>query len=279
MGLSHLRGFKDIRLASCSRSSIIISTMRPCPDDTFEWIRTGRDEFLPRDDSNWRSFVSNLIPKKFDAYAKILHGIQARYENIDNPLSDREIALLKIPPCARLRSFVENLRKQHLGSRIRWETLTQLMNVPFAAEICHEWFRARMEAPDCWPRFLYGPDDGNLNDDELLQVLSVLRPFTGSQDCFFRFAEIPSIGTDKPILFRGPLDELSTFLSNRKNQLTPEYWWPANHNWCLCTDYDLTFTILGGSRELIDTILKNANLESLEVTPRTRIDYRAPIPQ
>jgi hypothetical protein len=256
-----------------------MNAMQACPDDAFEWIRTGRDEFLPRDDSNWRSFVGNLIPKTFDAYAKILHGIQARYDNLDNPLSDREISLLKIPPCTKLRSLVDNLHKQHQSSRIRWKTLAQLMNVPFAAEICHEWFRARMEEPGCWPRFLYGPDDGNLNEDELFEVLSVLSPFTGGQDCFFRFAEIPSIGTDKPILFRGLLDELSPFLNDRKDQFTPEYWWPADHNWCLCTDYDLTFTIVGGSRELIATILKNANLEALEVTPQTRIDCKAPIPQ
>jgi hypothetical protein len=256
-----------------------MNAMQPCPDDAFEWIRTGREELLPRDDPNWKSFVSNLIPKKFDAYAKILHGIQARYDNIDNPLSDREIALLKIPPCTKLRSFVENLRRQRQGSRIRWEALAHLMNVPFAAEICHEWFRVRMEAPGCWPRFLYGPSDGDLNNDELLEVLSILGSFTGSQDCFFRFAEIPSIGTDKPILFRGLLDELSTFLNNRKDQFTPEYWWPTDYNWCLCTDYDLTFTIVGGSRKLITTILKNVNLEALEVTSQTRIDYKAPIPQ
>ncbi len=256
-----------------------MDAMQPCPDDAFEWIRTGREELLPRDDPNWKSFVSNLLPKKFDAYAKILHGIQARYDNIDNPLPDREFALLEIPPCTKLRSFVENLRRRRRGSRIRWKTLAHLMNVPFAAEICHEWFRARMEEPGCWPRFLYGPSDGDLNNDELLEVLSILGCFTGSKDCFFRFGEIPAIGTDKPILFRGLLNELATFLNDRKDQFTPEYWWPTDHNWCLCTDYDLTFTIVGGSRKLITTILKNVSLEALEVTPQTRIDYKAPIPQ
>jgi hypothetical protein len=253
--------------------------MQPCPDDAFGWIRTEREESLSRDDPNWKSLVSNLIPKKFDAYAKILHSIEARYENIDNPLSDHETALLKIPACSKLRSFVERLREQREGPRIRWRALAELMGVPFAPEICHEWYRARMAEPGCWPRLLYGPSDGGLNAAELPETLSVLRSFTGSQYCFFRFSDITFIGTDKPILFRGVLDELSSFLADGQYQFTPEYWWPADHSWCLCSDYDLTFTILGGSRELIAAVLKNSNLESLEVTAQTRIDYLAPIPQ
>lgn len=253
--------------------------MHPCPDDAFGWIRTGREELLSRQDASWKSFVSNLIPKKFDAYAKILHSIEARYENTDNPLSDRETALLKIPACTKLRSFVEGLREQRQGPRIRWKTLAQLMGVPFAPEICHEWYRTRMEEPGCWPRFLYGPSEGDLNATELAEMLSVLRSFTGSQDCFFRFSEIVFIATDKPILFRGVLDELPAFLNDRRYQFTPEYWWPADHGWCLCSDYDLTFTIVGGSKELIATVLKNGNLETLQVTPQTRIDDLAPMPQ
>jgi hypothetical protein len=255
--------------------------MNWCSDNTpFEWIRSGREALLVRDDPNWKgNFVFHLIPTRFDAYAKILHSIEANYEHIDNPLSERETAILKIPPCKELRSFVEILREGHQGPRIRWKTLAQMLGAPFGSEICHEWFRASMKEPWCWPRFLYGPGEGYLNTEEFSEVFSVLRAFTGSQDCFFRFAEVPFIGTDKPILFCGILDELGSFLANGKYQFTPEYWWPANRSWCLCSDYDLQFTIVGGSKDLISLLLKNAILEALEVTPQTRIDIHAPIPQ
>jgi hypothetical protein len=253
--------------------------MHTCSDNSaFEWIQNGREEPIDRD-PNWKgNFVSHLIPMRFEAYAKILNRIAANYENIDNPLTDRELAILKVPPCTELRAFVEKLREQHLGPRIRWRTLAHFLGVPFEHEICHEWFRIRMEEPYCWPRFLYGPDEGTLEAEESSEVISVLRAFTGSQDCFFRFAEMPFIGTDKPILFLGALDELGTFLTRGKYQFTPEYWWPADHTWCLCSDYDLMFTIVGGSKDLISAVLKNANLESLEVISQTRIDSYAPIP-
>ncbi|PYT82376.1 MAG: hypothetical protein DMG40_06375 [Acidobacteria bacterium] len=251
--------------------------MHPCTDDAFEWIRNRRAEFLPRDKPDWKSFVSNPIPKQFEAYAKILHQTDASYKNIDNPLTEREISILKIPPCTTLRSFVERRRKENLGPRIRWRELAQLFGVPFEAEICHEWFRARMEEPGCWPRFLLGPDDAGLNDEELSAVLSVLQPFAGNQDSFFRFSEIALIATEKPIQFCGTLDELSAFLATGKYQFTPEYWWPADHSWCVCSDYDLTFTLVAGCKELVSGVLNDATLEAIQVTPQTRIDDYAPM--
>jgi hypothetical protein len=252
--------------------------VRSYPDDAFEWIRSGREKFPARADPAWRGVcVSGLIPAKFEAYAKILHGIEATYENIDSPLTERENEILKIPKCEELRSFVERLRAERLGARIRWRTLAELIGVPFQAEICHEWFRATMEEPGCWPRFLLGPGDGNLGPEEFSAVLSLLQPFTGRQDCFFRFAELPFVDTGKPILFRGVLDELRKFLADGKYQFTPEYWWPADGSWCLCSDYDLVFTILGGSKKLISAVLENATLEALEVTQQTRVDDYAPM--
>ena len=255
--------------------------MQPCTDQAaFEWIRGSRDELLASDNPKWKgNFVSHLLPKGFDAYAKLLHGIEANYKNIDNPLSEGELSTLKIPPCKKLRSFVESLREERRGSRIRWETLAHLFGIPFKSEICLEWFRVSMEEQGCWPRFLFGPEEGSLNGKELAELISVLRVFTGSQDCFFRFAEIPFIATEKPILFRGVLDELPAFLADGEYQLTPEYLWPADQSWCVCTDYDLRFTIVAGSKELVSVVLNDAALEALEVTPQTRIDSYAPIPK
>jgi hypothetical protein len=248
--------------------------MYPCPDAAFEWIRTGRAEVLPRDIPDWKNCVSNLIPQEFEAYAKILHQIDASYKNVDNPLTASEITLLKIPPCTRLRSFVENVRKENRGPRIRWSELAQLFVVPFEAEICHEWFVAVMEESGCWPRFLAGPDEGFLNADELSAALSALHPFARNEECFFRFAELPFITTDKPILFRGVLRELRTFLDDGKYQFTPEYWWPVDHSWCVCCDYDLTFTIVAGSKELVSNVLNNVTLEAIQVTRYAPIPNR-----
>lgn len=77
------------------------------------------------------------------------------------------------------------------------------------------------------------------------EVLSLLRPFTGEQECFLRFAAIPFIGTARPILFAGGLDEVVSFLKEDEYQFSPEYLWPSDRNWCLCSDYDLMFAVIG----------------------------------
>jgi hypothetical protein len=253
--------------------------MHPCAADAFEWIQAGREEVLARDKPDWKNSVFNLIPRQFEAYAKILHQIDASYKIIDNPLTEREIPILKIPACTKLRSFVDRLRKEGRGPRIRWGELAQLLGVPFEAEICHEWFRVSMEEPGCWPRFLSGPDDASLRAEEQSALLSVLQPFTGNQNCFFRFSEIAFIATDRPIQFSGTLEELCAFLANGKYQSTPEYWWPADHSWCVCSDYDLTFTIVAGTNELVSGISNDPTLEALQVAPETRIDSYAPVPK
>jgi hypothetical protein len=258
-----------------------MNVMQPCPDDEFEWIRTRREKPRARNTPNWKgNFVSQLMPIRFESYAKILHSIEASYKNIDDPhpLTEREIAVLKIPPCTILKSFVVSLREEGRGPRIRWKTLAQLLGVPFEPEICHEWFRASMEEPICWPRFLSGPDDGNLNAEEFPEVLSILRAFSGNQDSLFRFAEWAFTKRNKPLIFRGVLDELPTFLADKSYRITPEYWWPTDRSWCLCSEFDLKFTIVGGSKNLISAVLNNATLEALEVTPQTRIDDSAPMP-
>ena len=254
--------------------------MRPSSDKEFEWIQAGLSELVPSEVASWKgNFVSHLLPPKFEAYAKILHRITANYENIDHPLSERETALLRISPCTKLRSFVETKRDKGEGPRVRWKELAELLGVPFESEICHEWFRTSLRAPTCWPRFLYGPDEGNLDYEALSDLLSLLSPDTGEQECFLRFAAIPFVGTDKPILFAGALDEVVTFLKESEYQFSPEYLWLSDRKWCLCSDYDLMFTVVGGPQKLISSVLGSSTLEALQVNSQTRIDSRAPMPK
>jgi hypothetical protein len=255
--------------------------MNPCADEKpFDCIRDGRQQLLPVRSPCWEgNFVSHLMPASFEAYAKILHGVSASYENIDNSLTSAEIALLKIPRCQQLESYIRKMREEHTGSRIRWKALAQLIGVPFEQEICHEWFRKVLDDPACWPRFLLGPDEGNLDSEELSALCSQLRQLENDKECYFRFAEIPFVGETKPILFNAVLEELEAGLAKLNYQFTPEYWWPKDRTWCVCSDYDLSFTFVGGPKRLISALLKDAKLETLEVSAQTRIDNEAPLPK
>jgi hypothetical protein len=251
-------------------------------DETaFEWICSGRcKRGAPRNSyllsSEWPGlFVSHLMPPAFEAYARILHRVDAYYENIDNPLSASEIAILKIPPCEPLKSFVEQRRADGQGTRIRWKELSALLGVPLAPEISGAWYRKKLEE-GCWPRFLRL---GRLwpTGDECQELASILGPFAGHKQCFFRFPDTPFIGERTPPIFKGSLDEVNGFLIGTY-ACGFEYWWPFDHSWCVCSDFDLNVTVVGGCEKLISTLLADDVLECIEVKSRTRIDPFAPIP-
>jgi hypothetical protein len=114
-------------------------------DGVFEWIRNGRDKpnAISRASPGWRgNFVSLLIPNAFEAYAKILHRIDVRYEDPTSPLSESEIAILKIPPCTRLREFIEHKRENSQSSRVSWARIAKILEVPIKPEICIQWFHS-----------------------------------------------------------------------------------------------------------------------------------------
>jgi hypothetical protein len=258
--------------------------MQPEQNETaFEWIRVGRGErraprssYLVSDE--WPGlFVSNLIPPAFEGYARILHRIDAHYENIDNPLSASEIAILKIPPCEPLKSFVEQRRAHGKGTRVRWKELSALLSVPFAPEISGAWYRKKLEE-GCWPRFLR-PGGVWPIGDECQELVSILHPFTEGRSCFFRFSDIPFIGKGKPPLFRGSVDEVSGFLKAGTYGCAFEYWWPSDHTWCVCSDFDLDVTVVGGPGKLISDLLTSDVLECIELSSRTRVDPFAPMPR
>lgn len=54
---------------------------------------------------------------------------------------------------------------------------------------------------------------------------------------------------------------------------TPNLLWPADRAWFLATEIDFDSTLIGGSRELLDDILANRQLEAAEVTEDTDLGW------
>ncbi|WP_162601296.1 hypothetical protein [Occallatibacter savannae] len=223
--------------------------------------------------------LSCVLPLQFERYAKILHRLDGHYENIDNPLSSEEIAILGLPDCSIVRELVIQKRRSSATSRIFWKEAANALGIPYAPQIKHRWFSIRLKPhTECWPRYIYGPAGGALEADECRELVSVLTMATGKQECYFRLAEMPFIATDQNLLFTGTLNEVEDFFVNGQFQFTPEYWWSHDHSWCVCTDYDLEFTLVGGTSALIEPLLENNVLECIEVPSNIRVDYLTPIP-
>jgi hypothetical protein len=234
----------------------------------FDWIRARRGVELP-------------VPMGFPEYCKLLHPIHE-----DLSIADHEITWNDTQGSVRLPdSWTEAQRQQylHLRSRLtilrgaspvespirrlRWKELADRYGMDFSPEVDEESFRTIF--PVSWPRYLVGPDHGNLGEETRLRVVTLLAPFTGNQPCYFYFEPIPV----EDVVYRGALIEVLNVerivdptLSPSYTGLSPTYWWPEDQTWCVYSDYGLPFTVVAGSEQLIDTFLGDRVLECVRLS-------------
>jgi hypothetical protein len=127
------------------------------------------------------------------------------------------------------------------------------------------------------PSSIWGPSEGKIPRDIAEQIISVLGPLTGGQRCYFYWAHWPpglpvSDEAASQHVWRGELTDALAFadLDNDRLESRPaEFWWPEDRSWCVCADWDLTFTIVGGTRAAIDALLADPVLETIEITSKT----------
>ena len=251
-----------------------VSVKESTEASSFEWIRSERQQ-VPNAYSPGGVPLACVIPLAFERYAKILHLFNASEDKIDPSLTQEELAILKTPDCVSIKRLVASMPK---GTRILWKEAAHTLGVPYSEEITHGWFSGSL-APDrqCWPRFIDGPADGVLEEEECTELASILAKNASEHICNSRLPEIPFAGTEQPLLFEGLLEEVPKFFANYR--FGPEYWWSQDHQWCVCSDYDLTFTIVGGSSKLITALLRSEVLECIEISPTIRVDDLAPMPR
>jgi hypothetical protein len=215
--------------------------------------------------SPWDSrTATSVIPGGFEAYARNPHPVQ---------LPDSHHALVRW-------SDVSRWSKVPLHSRVQWHELALPDVIP--------------EEDPPWDG--QGPRRGSLFIDDALALIEDLVPFTATpNDCFFclwngyssssaMFVKAGSPRVDLPPrpqpprlvelphreygLVEAPLSD-ATFLELTKwlNQSSPSLWWPADQSWCVASEIDFAWTYVGGSFELIKSLLADECLEVIEASP------------
>ncbi|MBX7223854.1 MAG: hypothetical protein K1Y36_28320 [Blastocatellia bacterium] len=241
-------------------------------NDLAEWISDGTDCLLTLDDPNWRgNFVSHCIPPIFQAYCKLFHPI---YTDDSVPADSGSWAAADDEPEMPGRLVSVSTDSGPHGRRVRWQELADKFGLRFHSEFNDT--SLQWVFPDnSWPRSLLGPDEGSLDAPTCRRLIEVLKPFTGDATCFFHYDLIATRGCEAEVGFRGKLEDATLCCDNDVYGSSPTHWWPDNREWLVCTDWDLKFTLVGGSSELIARLLADDELECIAVTSQTRIDFRS----
>ncbi|WP_287933516.1 hypothetical protein [Arthrobacter sp.] len=93
--------------------------------------------------------------------------------------------------------------------------------------------------------------------------------------------ETPDVagGFREYLVFRGTAHNLATppwtAAYPGADSQSPNLAWPADHAWCVATEIDFDSTLVGGTAEAISAVVHSPELEALEVSPGTPLDWKA----
>ncbi|WP_100333376.1 hypothetical protein [Bacillus alkalisoli] len=209
------------------------------------------------------AFVEQVVPKRFSHYCKIFHPMFR-----DNNIKDETILWPDTDPNEPFTFDV--------GEKISYKQFCAKYNLPFSKEVSTQSILRKMNLP----RYIITPTEGEIEEDLMKEIVKTIKPFSLDQQIYyyFNFIKIKDFwkeGKDEDFLYKGELEEIFDFYQHDTVYLTPTYWWPEDKSWCICNDHDLDFTLVGGSKDFITSLISNNELEAFEVFPNTRIDYKA----
>lgn len=248
-----------------------------------DWIKDGVAHRAPE----MPCTVAHCVPSMFEAYAKILHPI---YEDLsveeDGPTWDEEDKANSAASPLHTDSVIANVLARSTlvyggakpGSRpvhLRWAQLARRLGLPFAATLSAASFTRRFSGGS-WPQSLIGPAEGSLAGAERDALAAVLSRHTMTGRCLFHLWLLATADWSEDFLFEGALEDVRRFPDEvPEARCTPTHWFPDNRGWLVCSDYDLTFTLVGGPGALVHDLLEHPFLECVAVRPETRVDWKA----
>jgi hypothetical protein len=223
----------------------------------FKWIDENLDERLDRR----KNIITYTMPSYFESYCLILHPVYINQRAETEP----RIPWVEMTRDERIKTARIDSPRPIQGRRIRWKQLAEENGLIFHSEINGP-LLLDVSDDGLWPHRFYGPEEGSLEEPTCRELIRLLKPFTGNQTCYFEYFILATRNVAKDDqLYSGDLEDVIELLAMDTVRGSPTYWWPQDHSWCLCSDYDSIVTVLGGSQLLIDSISSSDKLETLKV--------------
>jgi hypothetical protein len=188
--------------------------------------------------------VSEVVPAGFDSYVRVFHSW-----------------------------FAEDDEDQ----RSTWRERAALCNVPYTGDMTARAIERSLGPPLSPETWLI--EEGEPDSRTRAGLVNLLAKATGDQSVFFSYELSAEVSADGgPIVLRTGLSELEsirTWLASAYPGLVgPEHWWPDDRRWVVGSDYDLHSTYVACSEETGRLLLAGDSLETLPVTPQTRVDEK-----
>lgn len=239
--------------------------------------------------------VGCAIPEGFASYARIFHPIRRFEDGMDMPHRWADFA------AERGKTAHAGMQFESLIGTIDWQREPWDSMAPewggLPEEEClslSEVLRPFTSAPDtCWFCLWDGYGHRLWVDDRVWTTLPTLRdrrarlsPASAATEASRqeRLARLPRVRTlwagvppdrfpnREYLLFRGPLEAVTSFEFGPRSFQSPNLWWPADRSWCVATEVDGFTSFVGGTEATIDAVVHATNLEALPIDAAQRFD-------
>lgn len=152
--------------------------------------------------------------------------------------------------------------------RLRWAELAARMGTSLDDQEfppCFRWFPYRS-----WPASIQPPPEGSLDQLSLDTLIPHLSASAASDECVAAFGLLAAGMYEEAIrCFRGPVSQVEDLIDRSESRIgTPSNIWSIDRSWFVYTDSDLWGTKVSGSQSLIDDLISDPDLETLEWSPR-----------
>lgn len=259
------------------------------PIDLAKWIE---DETLDRTNDDFKLHgctIGHCIPPKFECYCKIFHPFEVTEDEEDILESNKEygqqVSLnistesqgLQITETGKDGTIIdiferqqERLKEYHSKkwNFVTWKAIAVKYALTFHNEINPQTYVDKFQKIG-WQRNLNLPSEGYLPRQILTKLLALLNNKNPSGEVYIYQMAPHTIWKDNKDcdLVKCNFNELLEYFDAD----FIGYLYAADKSWVVFTDTDLCFTLIGGKKQLIGTLI-TSDLEVLECRATTRID-------
>lgn len=215
--------------------------------------------------------IGKIVPGGFRRYVRILHPMWLAPDvpNLQAVVFPGS-SFFGVPGDWKIRTMPNSDGAVPEGAtKTTWSEFAELMGVELESTTTFDQLTDAFEGN--WPDGILGPAEGLLDEPTLRSLVDVLLRNTSRQPAHFWY---PWANTkDYTGRFEvGEVQDVLTFLEMWPEVwATPEYWWPEDRSWLVCSDIDSYESVVACDDLIAAELLAHSDLETLETTLANRL--------
>ena len=186
-------------------------------------------------------FLRLTLPNNFQDYAIALHSYWINHNVPKSQIKES-------------RNDDENLPEEEY-TRVNWKEFYKLKEVEFKLNTAVlnsvEWKRPYKQMNN----ELY-PGEGLMDEEHLESLIRTVDELYGNQEVEVFYTALSTLDWEKDLMFSGRINDLPNLIKKEDLRLTPSLIYPKERNWVVNTDYDLSFSTIGGESKFINELVK-----------------------